>query len=61
MEFLGICSDRKALETHVHVGEVSTKNHIDIVGGQESREPDHSKIYVYLIINHLVNIERMLR
>ena len=40
--FQGLCSDRKALE----IGEVLSKNHIDIVGGQESWELDNSKIYV---------------
>ena len=40
--FQGLCSDRKALE----IGEVLSKNHIDIIGGQESWELDNSKIYV---------------
>ena len=40
--FQGLCSDRKALE----IGEVLSKNHIDIIGGQESWEIDNSKIYV---------------
>ena len=40
--FQGLCSDRKALE----IGEVLSKNRIDIVGGQESWELDNSKIYV---------------
>ena len=40
--FQGLCSDRKALE----VGEVLSKNHIDILGGQESWEVDSSEISV---------------
>ena len=40
--FQGLCSDRKALE----IGEVLSKNHIDIIGGQESWELDSSKINV---------------
>ena len=40
--FQGLCSDRKALE----IGEVLSKNHIDIIGGQESWELNSSKIYV---------------
>ena len=40
--FQGFCSDRKALQ----IGEVLSKNHIDILGGQESWELDNSKIYV---------------
>ena len=38
--FQGLCSDRKALE----IGEVLSKNHIDVIGGQESWELDSSKI-----------------
>ena len=42
--FRGLCSDRKALE----IGEVLSKSHIGIIGGQESWEVDtcNSKIYV---------------
>ena len=40
--FQGLCSDKNALE----IGEVLSKNHIDIIGGQESWELDNSKIYV---------------
>ena len=40
--FQGLCSGRKALE----IGEVLSKNHINIVGGQESWELNNSKIYV---------------
>ena len=40
--FQGLCSNRKALEK----GEVLAKNHIDIIGGQESWELDTSKIFV---------------
>ena len=40
--FQGLCNERKALE----IGEVLSKNYIDIVGGQESWELDNSKIYV---------------
>ena len=42
MEFSRLCSYRKELE----IGEVLSKNHIDIIGGQESWELDRSKIYV---------------
>ena len=43
--FQGLCSVRKALE----VGEVLSKNHIDIIGGQECWELDtgSSKIHVH--------------
>ena len=40
--FQGICSDRKAIET----GEVLPKNHVDIIGDQESWELDISKTFV---------------
>ena len=40
--FQGLCSDRKALE----IGEILSKNHIDIIGGQESWELDSSNIYM---------------
>ena len=40
--FQGLCSDRKALE----IGAVLAKNHIDMIGGQESWELEHSKIFV---------------
>ena len=37
-----MCSDRKALQ----ISKVLSKNHIDIVGGQESWELVDSRIYV---------------
>ena len=40
--FQALCSDSKALE----IGEILTKNHIDIIGDQESWELESSKILV---------------
>ena len=40
--FQGLCSNRKALE----IGEALFKNHIYIVGAQESWELDNSNINV---------------
>ena len=42
MCFQGLCNDRKALE----IGEVLSKNHIYIVGGQENWEVENSKVCV---------------
>ena len=41
--FQGLCSERKALER----GEVLSKNHIDIIGGQECWELNNSNFYVH--------------